>query len=582
MAKKKVTKADIQGQYEVFRLLGIRLVRSKSGELFLATSPTGKPGGSVELQPYDLAESCEEIKWVLREANKSADMRLVAEAVKGLVRSTKKSPPEMVSRRVAERDGKIFVDLCDAKRQVVEISADGWRVTTDCPALFHRPLQALPLPVPVQDGSIQRLRELFSILDEPSWILVLGWLSTTLKEHCDHPFLSILGPPGSGKSALTKFAYCTIDPREAKGLQMQQNAEDLQLSAFNRWVLPLDEVDSLPPEKSRIVATICTGGALEKRKKYEDTEVVCAVINRPAIINGLEAGEWLHEERIRDRAIPVTLSRVRPEASVEDGDLIRAFERHHPEILGGLFTIVSRALRGVRDGEASAHHALRIKEAMTWADRCVHAAGYPKGEFTRLVTEAHARVVERVAEEWPLLDPLLKVAGSGFQGSPTELLDKLNSMVERKGRDWPKSSSQLTRAINLHIDYLEKRGVRAEHTKGQQRFWVIRSVPSSPQKSADSVNAAKPLASLSEGEQSDLKSKLLRWADFADKIDICFTHRDSSNTLYGRFAEAASIALKRTLEPDRTLRIPDDEFLSLDTASELLLVEINPRTEGKN
>lgn len=209
MTKKPITSAEIDGLHKTLSTLGIRLIRANSGGLYLAVSQTGKPGGNLELHLYDLPEATEEIKWVLRDNRKFPNEALIAEALKGLVRKTKKSLPEMVSRRVAERGDKLYVDLCDPERRVVEITADGWRVLQDAPVNFYRPPEALPLPVPIQGGSIQRLRELLGILDESSWILALGWLSTALKEWCDHPFLALSGPPGSGKSSVTKLLYHT-------------------------------------------------------------------------------------------------------------------------------------------------------------------------------------------------------------------------------------------------------------------------------------------------------------------------------------------------------------------------------------
>ena len=65
--------------------------------------------------------------------------------------------------RVAEHAGKIYLDLCNEEWQVVEISADGWRVMHDPPVRFRRVKGMLPLPVPQRGGSLAKLRPFINV-----------------------------------------------------------------------------------------------------------------------------------------------------------------------------------------------------------------------------------------------------------------------------------------------------------------------------------------------------------------------------------------------------------------------------------
>jgi hypothetical protein len=63
--------------------------------------------------------------------------------------------PEMsVYVRCAERDGTLYLDLCEADWRVVAIDADGWRVVADAPVRFRRPAGLLALPEPRRGGSL--------------------------------------------------------------------------------------------------------------------------------------------------------------------------------------------------------------------------------------------------------------------------------------------------------------------------------------------------------------------------------------------------------------------------------------------
>src|SRR6516165_4438646 len=64
-------------------------------------------------------------------------------------------PMRAVHIRVAEHDGRVYLDLADEHWRAVEIDADGWRVVSCPPVRFRRAAGMLPLPVPTEGGSIE-------------------------------------------------------------------------------------------------------------------------------------------------------------------------------------------------------------------------------------------------------------------------------------------------------------------------------------------------------------------------------------------------------------------------------------------
>ena len=63
-----------------------------------------------------------------------------------------------VNIRVAEHDGRLYLDLADEHWRAVAIGPDGWRVLGCPPVRFRRSPGMLPLPVPERGGSIEALR----------------------------------------------------------------------------------------------------------------------------------------------------------------------------------------------------------------------------------------------------------------------------------------------------------------------------------------------------------------------------------------------------------------------------------------
>src|SRR5258708_5390292 len=81
----------------------------------------------------------------------SAMQMLTASALFG------KTEPQPVYVRVGERDGCIYLDLANRAHQVIEISAQGWRVLPISPVCFRRYNGMKELPLPKRGGTLALL-----------------------------------------------------------------------------------------------------------------------------------------------------------------------------------------------------------------------------------------------------------------------------------------------------------------------------------------------------------------------------------------------------------------------------------------
>lgn len=124
-------------------------------------------------------------------------------------------PERAVHVRIAERAGRMYLDLADEHWRAVEIGPDGWRLTERPPVRFRRPVGILPLPEPEPGGSIETLD---SFLNLPRWsdfVLVVAWLLAALRSRGPYPVLAISGEQGSAKTVLSKVLKALIDPNTA-------------------------------------------------------------------------------------------------------------------------------------------------------------------------------------------------------------------------------------------------------------------------------------------------------------------------------------------------------------------------------
>jgi len=109
------------------------------------------------------------------------------------------APERSVNLRVAEHQGRLYLDLANAHWQTVEIASGGWRVIDKPPVPFGRPPGLLPLPLPKRGGSLDPLRHLLNLPSEEDLVLVIAWLLAALRAQGPYPLLVISGEAGLGQ-----------------------------------------------------------------------------------------------------------------------------------------------------------------------------------------------------------------------------------------------------------------------------------------------------------------------------------------------------------------------------------------------
>ena len=114
--------------------------------------------------------------------------------------------------RVARQDNRVFLDLANRDRQVVEITADGWQIVGKSPVRFLRPSGMEPLPIPQQGGSIELLRPFLNLVDDNDFVLVVAYLLGTLYPPGPYPVLAVSGAHGAAKSSFSRILRSLIDP----------------------------------------------------------------------------------------------------------------------------------------------------------------------------------------------------------------------------------------------------------------------------------------------------------------------------------------------------------------------------------
>jgi hypothetical protein len=373
-----------------------------------------------------------------------------------------------VYTRVAGAGGAIYLDLCDPEWRVVEVTADGWSLRPAPPVRFHRAPSMAALPEPVHGGSVDELRAFVNVADDEDWHLLVGWLVGALRPAGPYPVLGLHGEQGSAKTTMARVLGELVDPSTVPVRAGPRDERDLMIAATNRWLVNLDNLSRIPAWLSDAICRLATGGGFTTRELYTDADEVLFDAMRPVIINGIE--ELATRSDLLDRAILLNLPTIEPDRRRPEKEYWHAFERARPRILGGPLDALSCALRHV--DETHLAQLPRMADFALWATAAEPALSTQHGSFLAAYTGNRAQAHELAVDATPFGQTLLEVARDGFEGTASELLERLvdgaGEQASRQ-REWPRNPRALSAALKRLAPNLRALGCPVEFTREPTR-----------------------------------------------------------------------------------------------------------------
>jgi hypothetical protein len=416
-------------------------------------------------------------------------------------------PEYSVFTRLAEYEGAIYLDLANSAWEAVEITASGWSVVANPPVKFRRMRGMLPLPSPLPGGSWDDLRPFVNLKEPSDWVLLKAWMVQALRPQGPYPVLIFHGEQGSAKSTHERVIRATIDPNTVPLRAEPRDLRDVMIAATNAWILSFDNLSHLPAWLSDVFCRLATGGGFSTRELYTDQEEALFDVQRPLALNGIE--ELATRGDLLDRAIILYLPAIPEERRRPEAEFWRAFEQKRPCILGALLDAVSEALRNV---EAVRLERLpRMADFAVWAAAAAPKLGHTVEEFTEAYT-GNREAANELTLEASLLTPSLKaVAETGFTGTATELLIRLNDKAAddiRRQKGWPTNGRVLSNALRRIAPNLRAVGVNVGFERqGKKRTRTVTvsgvSHPTQPEQAAKSSSAPSAASATQETTRKD-------------------------------------------------------------------------------
>jgi phage/plasmid primase-like uncharacterized protein len=378
--------------------------------------------------------------------------------------------------RCARVGDALHIDLCNEAWESIEIDGNGWRIRQKAPVCFVRKQGMSAFPTPVRGGSLSLLEQYLN-LGSGQFPLVVGWIMGALRGAGPYPLLVLQGEQGTGKSTTCRILRKLADPSTVPLRSPPREVRDLLVSAANNHLVVLDNLSGLAPEISDCLCRFSTGGGLDARALYSNTEQILVDIQRPVLANGID--DIATRPDLAERSIILNLPVIQASERRDERGFWQAFDADYPLIFGAILDALSCALR--HESRASLAEKPRMADFALWA---LAAEGAPAGSDSQFIRAYRANQIEAIEngiEASPVGSTVLKLLDDccgHWRGTPTALLETLTEKAGfmSRSRAWPQSTKGLRNAVNRLQPNFRQVGVTIEQDKSGDRFYTISRV----------------------------------------------------------------------------------------------------------
>lgn len=395
-----------------------------------------------------------------------------------LKRKASQAGPGAVGRRWCAHGGNIYLDLRDPDGRYVEIDECGWRLTSGPPVRFEKLANMAPLPVPVSGGSIELLQHYVNVPDADDFHLVVSFVIGCMVPGLPFPVLQITGGHGTAKTETACFIMRLVDPQVEDPGGLPTNETNLFIAAAQDYLPVFDNVSFLSPQHSDAICRVTTGGSHRGRKYTTNGEQHIIPAHAPVIITAIDS--VIGRPDLSSRAITIRLPPIEKHRPL--AQLLNAFERDRPKILGALLDMLSHALRNRATTTVESDHRLADFAVIASAAETYYRES---GSFARALEANRLSQNDDLLDHDPVIDMVVRFvqAKGSFKGTATELLETLIEVFREEigsRRTLPGAPHHLSRQLNSKESLLSFNGIVMEQSREGPRgtrIIALRSVP---------------------------------------------------------------------------------------------------------
>jgi len=338
-----------------------------------------------------------------------------------------------------------YLDLANARGEVVEITPFGWSITTTPPVKFIRPQNQIALPTPVPGGDPKVILEYLNMTSVDQEMFVMAAICSFPLADISRPILGFIGAPGSAKTTSARIIKMTLDPTAPLENDFENKKRELAV-VFSHNACPLfDNMVEVRPDISAMLCKGCTGGAFSSRTLFTNSGIHTVSFKRGFIFTALDTPS--REPDFLDRCLLIETDEIDKIVRKLETELLHDFQSDLPAILGGILDTIVAARGKLMSGFLVPAGLPRLADFGRFGAAVCDHLGYSKDAFIQIITEDHSRKNnEKIISKSPVAQAIVKlmIKTAKFEGTtatllkaimPELILDDIFISVEKLGRE---------------------------------------------------------------------------------------------------------------------------------------------------
>ena len=356
----------------------------------------------------------------------------------------------MLHTRIARHENNVWIDMCDDKWRAIKITPnEGWKIEEKPPILFRRYDHMKPFMA--EEGTRKDLDDFLKLINfggensSRQKLLYAGYIATQFLPDIQTAMLMPVGPSGSAKSTMSNMTRSVIDPSVLKEIVLTKNT-DLPLLFMQHRLPVFGNCGYLSQEQSDMFCNLITGGSINKRKLFTDSDSVTWTFTHSTILNGIAPPSLATD--LMTRTLKFELDSIPTSFMRAETDVMRDVDELMPRVRGYLMQLTADALAGPLP---PAKAMTRLGDFGRCGDFLATKMGWNQGEFLDAIINTGIENSQEAVEAdyvGGILLGVLEKNGDSWDGTASELMEAMISNgLDPKNPNSPKTTARLSDAV---------------------------------------------------------------------------------------------------------------------------------------
>jgi hypothetical protein len=339
----------------------------------------------------------------------------------------------VVANRVMQIENTIYINTGAGK--VIKISKNGVKFIKKSKAKFAYSKSIGKLVKPDMNSPRTDLLRKYILVNDAEYKLILVFIFNCFLTNSHYVMLLLMGPPGSGKSFITKVLQAIIDPGTKSLRNSPSKTEDFVIAALHSHLCSFNNVSKVSASAQDILCTTLTGGTYATRAKFSNKSEVSIYTHNPVIINSI--GQVIDRDDALERSILVQLQKIQnsEEDNKQESKLEKQFMNDLPFITAGIFNDLSKILK-VLENFNPAQELQRMADFHVLGLATEDALEWPEGSFNNAYIGNLRNSYRSLIENSDVAKGIIKIVKNSdgdYKSTYLNLLTRLDAIVDIRG-----------------------------------------------------------------------------------------------------------------------------------------------------